>query len=171
ISRAVIVVLKARNLIDKYFWKQDVFAQVKLNGDAKRTQVDVKGGQTPEWDEEIRVPILKDAHERNRKLEVSCWAKEPRKEENIGTGIVDLTETLKTGEFDDWVRLDVSGVVRGEIYLEMTFFANAPAPAGLPTASGNLQRRPSKLSPADRLARPQQREHLPLLTQPKTQPP
>jgi hypothetical protein len=28
----VIVVLKAKDLNDKYFWKQDVFAQVGLNG-------------------------------------------------------------------------------------------------------------------------------------------
>jgi predicted transposase YdaD len=52
------------------------------------------------WDEEIRVPVMKDSAEKYRKLEVSCWAKESRKEENIGQGHIDLTETLKTGEFD-----------------------------------------------------------------------
>ncbi|KAJ7454709.1 hypothetical protein FB451DRAFT_1565115 [Mycena latifolia] len=151
----VIVVLKAKNLNDKYFWKQDVFAQVGLNGDTKRTKVDVKGGQHPMWDEEIRVPVMKATGDKFRKLEVSCWAKEPKKEENIGQGFVDLTETLKTGEFDDWVSLETNGVTRGEVYLEMTFFTNAPAPAGLLAAkANNLQRRPSKLSPAERLARP-----------------
>ncbi|KAJ7671581.1 hypothetical protein DFH06DRAFT_119272 [Mycena polygramma] len=158
----VIVVLKAKNLNDKYFWKQDVFAQVGLNGETKRTKVDVKGGQHPMWDEEIRVPVLKGAGDKFRKLEVSCWAKEPKKEENIGQGFVDLTETLKTGEFDDWVTLQTNGGARGEIYLEMTFFTNAPpppAPVGLTVpkpmvSNGNLQRRPSKLSPSERLARP-----------------
>ncbi|KAJ7510430.1 C2 domain-containing protein [Mycena galericulata] len=152
----VIVVLKAKDLHDKYFWKQDVFAQVGLNGEVKRTQVDVKGGQHPMWDEEIRMPVMKNTAEKFRKLQVSCWSKEPKKEDNIGEGTVDLTETLKTGEFDDWVKLEVNGVARGEIYLEMTFFTNAPAPAGLsvPKANANLQRRPSKLSPSERLARP-----------------
>ncbi|KAJ7056637.1 hypothetical protein C8F01DRAFT_1154390 [Mycena amicta] len=161
----VIVVLKAKNLNDKYFWKQDVFAQVSLNGDKKQTRVDVKGGQNPEWDQEIRFPIYKDTHEKYRKLEVSCWAKEPRKEENIGAGLVDLAETLRTGEFDDWVNLESSGVMRGEVYLEMTFFANAPAPAGhgLSVPKANLQRRQSKLLPADRLSRPS--EVLPLVNQ------
>ncbi|KAJ7911503.1 hypothetical protein B0H13DRAFT_2009752 [Mycena leptocephala] len=151
----VIVVLKAKNLNDKYFWKQDVFAQVGLNGETKRTKVDIKGGQHPMWDEEIRFPIMKGTGDKSRKLEVSCWAKEPKKEDSIGQGFVDLAETLKTGEFDDWVSLEVNGVARGEVYLEMTFFTNAPAPVGLSVPkANNLQRRPSKLSPAERMARP-----------------
>ncbi|KAF8207120.1 C2 domain-containing protein, partial [Mycena galopus ATCC 62051] len=152
----VIVVLKAKDLNDKYFWKQDVFAQVGLNGETKRTKVDVKGGQHPMWDEEIRLPIMKGTGDKFRKLDVSCWAKEPKKEDNIGQGSVDLTETLKTGEFDDWVQLESNGVSRGEVYLEMTFFTNARAPVGhgLVVPQANLQRRPSKLSPAERMARP-----------------
>ncbi|KAF7312078.1 C2 domain-containing protein [Mycena indigotica] len=177
IGTLVIVVLKARNLNDKYFWKQDVFAQVNLNGDKKQTHVEVKGGQHPVWDEEIRVPIFKDTHEKYRKLEVSCWAKEPRKETNIGAGTLDISETLRTGEFDvllDWIALESNGVTRGDVYLEMTFFASTPAPAGhglsVPKPnSSNLQRRPSKLSPAERLSRPPQSEILPLVNQQQDQ--
>ncbi|KAJ7164012.1 hypothetical protein C8R43DRAFT_1233068 [Mycena crocata] len=154
IGTLVIVVLKARNLNNHSFWKQDVLAMIGLNGETKRTKVDVKGGQHPMWDEELRIPILKDTGEKSRKLQVSCWAKEPKKEENLGQGVVDLAETLKTGEFDDWVTLETNGVARGEIYLEMTFFTNAPAPVGLTAPKAQLQRRPSKLSPAERLARP-----------------
>ncbi|KAJ7039621.1 hypothetical protein C8F04DRAFT_296637 [Mycena alexandri] len=155
----VIVVLKAKDLNNISFWKQDVFGQVGLNGETKRTKVDVKGGQNPLWDEEIRFPVMKGTGDKARKLEVSCWAKEAKKEENIGQGFVDLTETLKTGEFDDWVVLETKGpngtVSRGEVYLEMTFFTNAPAPVGLSVPkANNLQRRPSKLSPAERMARP-----------------
>ena len=60
----------------------------------------------------------------------------------------------------DWVSLDVDGVVRGDIYLEMTYYANAPAPAApknkllAPAQGSALGRRPSKLSPSDRLSRP-----------------
>src|ERR1700709_2131864 len=46
----------------------------------------------------------------------------------------------------DWIPLETSGGVRGELYIEMTFYANAPPP---------LNRRPSKLRPSDRLTRPQ----------------
>ena len=61
----------------------------------------------------------------------------------------------------DWVSLDVNGVVRGDLYLEMTYYANAPTPAAAPKNKilappygSALDRRPSKLSPSDRLSRP-----------------
>lgn len=72
----------------------------------------------------------------------------------------------------EWVELDVDGVQRGEIYLEMTYYSNEPEPEKpsqpaaapknkilsnfLESDSLNLQRRPSKLLPADRLSRPRQ---------------
>lgn len=97
----VVVVLKARNLLDKHsFYKQDVYAQITLNGVTKKTGVDVRGGQHPEWDEEIRFPIAIKASEATRTLQVSCWSKEPRNDDNVGTGKLDITETLQTGEFD-----------------------------------------------------------------------
>jgi Ca2+-dependent lipid-binding protein len=81
----VIVILKARNLIDKHsFYKQDVFAQVSLNGVSKRTPVDVKGGQHPVWDAEIRLPVMKDAGEKYRKLEVGCYAQEHKMDDLLG---------------------------------------------------------------------------------------
>ena len=100
----VVVVLKARNLLDKHsFYKQDVYTKLKLNGVTKQTGVDVKGGQHPEWDEEIRFSIPIKASDTTRTLEVSCWSKEPRADDNVGTGKLDITETLETGEFDGTV--------------------------------------------------------------------
>ena len=53
----VVVVLKARNLRDKHsFYKQDVYAKITINGVTKKTAVEVKGGQHPVWDEELRFP-------------------------------------------------------------------------------------------------------------------
>ena len=97
----VIVVLKARNLPDKHsFYKQDVFAQVQLQETTKKTQTDVKGGQHPVWDEELRLPIAAKSTPETRTLHVSCWSVEPRNPDLIGKGKVDISETLKTGEFD-----------------------------------------------------------------------
>jgi Ca2+-dependent lipid-binding protein len=102
----VIVVLKAQNLKDIHsFYKQDVYAQLSLNGKKKSTPVDKKGGQHPLWDAEIRYSISKEGGEKNRVLEVSCWASEPKVDEVLGTGKVDITETLKTGEFDGMYHL------------------------------------------------------------------
>jgi Ca2+-dependent lipid-binding protein len=97
----VVVVLKARNLHDKHsFFKQDVYARVSLNGTTQNTPVDIKGGQHPVWDAEIRLPVLNNTGEKYRMLEVSCWAKENKEDDLKGTGKIDISETLRTGEFD-----------------------------------------------------------------------
>ncbi|KAG1866904.1 C2 domain-containing protein [Suillus subluteus] len=148
IGTLVVVILKARHLHQPSFYKQDPFAQAVLSGETHRTKPEPKGGQHPVWDEEFRFPVLADPGKDNinRKLEVSCWKDEPRAEDKLlGKGVVDIESTLKTGEFDDWVSLETSGGARGELYLEMTFYANTPP----------LNRRPTKLKQSDRLTRPQ----------------
>lgn len=144
----VVVVLKAQHLIDNQFYKQDPFAKLSLSGATKQTPPDLKGGQHPVWDAELRFPISKDASKNNRTLTISVFAEKRKGDDLLGEGTVDITETLKTGEFDDWVPLSLKGTQRGDVYLEMTFFASGPAP---------LTRRPSKFtSPSERLGRPQQ---------------
>ena len=97
----VVVVLKARNLRDKHsFYKQDVYAKITINGVTKKTAVEVKGGQHPVWDEELRFPISTDTSDKARTLQASCWSVEPRGDESVGEGQMDISETLQTGEFD-----------------------------------------------------------------------
>lgn len=174
----VVVVLKARNLKDKHsFYKQDVYAQITINGITKKTAVEVKGGQHPVWDEELRFPISTDTSEKARTLHGSCWSVEPRGDESVGEGELDISETLKTGEFDgedskdiqlaetadilflaDWVPLKVDGTYRGDLYLEMTFYAAGPPPA--------LTRRPTKMKPSERLKRPDKAYAYPVTSPP-----
>ncbi|KAJ3852547.1 hypothetical protein EV368DRAFT_82420 [Lentinula lateritia] len=170
IGTLIIVVLKAQNLNDKHFFKQDVYAQVTLDGITKKTKIDYKGGQHPVWDSELRFSVKKGTAKKYRELEVSCFAKEHRDDTLLGEAKVDITPTLKSGEFDEWVPLQVNDVQRGDIYLEITYYSNGPAPppsapltsahpsssllAPPTTANSNLSRRPSKMSPADRLYRP-----------------
>ena len=101
IGTLVVVVLKARNLPDKHsFYKQDVFAQITLHSNTKKTAIDVKGGQHPMWDEELRFPVYERKGKGGMTMEVSCWSKEPRSDDLVGKGELDITETLRTGEFD-----------------------------------------------------------------------
>ena len=97
----VVVVLKAKNLHDRHsFYKQDPYAKVTLNGKTVKTSTDVKGGQHPEWDSEFRFPVYAAKSDSARQLEVACWRAEPREDEEIGKGKVDISDTLRTGEFD-----------------------------------------------------------------------
>ena len=57
----------------------------------------------------------------------------------------------------------INGVQRGDVYLEMTFFPNAPSKSSS-LAVPSLNERPSKLSPSSRLSRPASN------TPPKTSP-
>lgn len=68
----------------------------------KRSQVDIRGGQHPEWDSEVRFTVLKEKGPggKNRMLEVACYSQEPKSEILLGKAIVDISDTLKTGEFD-----------------------------------------------------------------------
>ncbi|KAJ4480041.1 hypothetical protein J3R30DRAFT_3467710 [Lentinula aciculospora] len=157
IGTLIVVVLKAQNLNDKHFFKQDVYAQVSFNGTTKKTRIDVKGGQHPFWDSELRFPVMKNTAKKYRELDVSCFAKEHKDDSLLGEAKVDMTATLISGEFDEWVPLQVNDVQRGDIYLEITYYSNGPAPPPsslLAPPTVNLGRRPSKMSPADRLYRP-----------------
>lgn len=96
-----VVVLKAKNLYDRHsFYKQDPYAKISLNGKTFKTDADVKGGQHPEWDAEFRFTVYDVKDNSARLLEVVAWRAEPKNDEEIGKGKVDITNTLKTGEFD-----------------------------------------------------------------------
>jgi hypothetical protein len=151
----VVVVLKAHNLIDNHtFYKQDPYAQISLNGTTQKTPADPKGGQHPVWDEEFRFPIPKNIAGKKKSLSIAIYSKEKKQDLLLGEGEVDISETLGSGEFDgalsvsqsvafvlteatpDWIPLKIGDSQRGEVYLEMTFFAAGPAP---------LNRRKSKV--------------------------
>lgn len=163
------------------------------------------------WDEELRFPVYKIPSngdiKKYRELTAECWAKEHKDDTFLGEGKVDMTPTVKSGEFDgmiptiesnwlaknlliiEWIPLKTPEDQRGDIYLEITYYSNAPAPvrqASIPptqqppqkaqaqtqpqplsqqphsqsllavpnsAAYPALGRRPSKLSPKERLSR------------------
>lgn len=126
IGTLIVVILKARNLNDKHkFRKQDVFAKVSLNGAfgslggtghlafdfwavltlvrlgvEQKTKVDVKGGQHPVWDDEVRFPVYKAVTGKFRTAEISVWSKEPRDDDLLGKASLDISKIIETGEFD-----------------------------------------------------------------------
>ncbi|CAK9785402.1 unnamed protein product [Cutaneotrichosporon oleaginosum] len=161
----VVVVGTAKNLPNKSrFGKQDPFCTLQIGSVKRRTQPIKRGGQHPEWDEEVRFAIHEDVDDmlaastskplpgepgvvtpqsmanKSRKpaakkgakvMKLAVWADDIKEPELIGEAIVNFDEALTKGEVDDWWILqskDGKDKYCGEVYMEMTFFSNAPPP-------------------------------------------
>lgn len=111
----------------RHIGKQDPYCLVIVNGEKRRTKAIKRGGQHPEWDEEIRFTLYEDTDDvlartargdgtppplppkDNKKtlnvkggktMKVACYADDPREPDLIGECEVDLTEVLTKGETD-----------------------------------------------------------------------
>ncbi|KIY49552.1 hypothetical protein FISHEDRAFT_41136 [Fistulina hepatica ATCC 64428] len=152
IGTLIVVVLKANHLPNKrQFGKQDPYCVVEVNGEKRRTKAIKRGGQHPEWDEEIRFIIYEDLDDElartangdgtppplppknshapkkiqgGKTMQLMCFADDPREPDLIGEGQVDLTEVLTKGETDEWFTLMHKGKFAGKVYLELTFWSN-----------------------------------------------
>ncbi|KAJ7283811.1 hypothetical protein C8J57DRAFT_746134 [Mycena rebaudengoi] len=150
IGTLVVVILKANHLPNKrHIGKQDPYCSVAVNGEKQRTKIVKRGGQHPEWDEELRFTLYEDDvptigqdgtppplppkdGKKNIKggkiMKLSCFADDPREPDLIGQADVDLTEVLTKGETDDWFDLKNKDKFAGKVYLELTFWSNEAPP-------------------------------------------
>ncbi|GBE79289.1 predicted protein [Sparassis crispa] len=156
VGTLIVVVLKAKNLPNKrHIGKQDPFCTVTYNGEKRRTKAIHRGGQHPEWDEEIRFTLFEDTEndatnaanggtppppppkangkgppkiKGGKSMIISCYAEDPREPDLIGETTVDLTEVLTKGETDEWFTIMNKEKYCGEVYLELTFWSNEPPP-------------------------------------------
>ncbi|KAE9391218.1 hypothetical protein BT96DRAFT_832345 [Gymnopus androsaceus JB14] len=148
IGTLIVVVLTANHLPNKkYIGKQDPYCAITLNGQTRRTKAIKKGGQHPEWDEEIRFQVYEDDENlsqpdkngtppplppKNNKIKaikggmfmkVACYADNAWEPDLIGDGLVDLTEVITKGESDEWYTLVYKDRFAGKVYLEMTLYS------------------------------------------------
>ncbi|PPQ66287.1 hypothetical protein CVT26_010971, partial [Gymnopilus dilepis] len=156
IGTLIVVVLRANHLPNKrHIGKQDPYCVVIVNGEKRRTKAIKRGGQHPEWDEEIRFTIFEDVDDvlartangdgtppppppkdgkkaksikGGKTMKLACYADDPREPELIGETDVDLTEVLTKGETDEWFTLTHKDKFAGKVYLELTFWSNEPPP-------------------------------------------
>lgn len=108
--------------------RQDPYCALQIGKEVRRINPLKKGGQHPEWDEEVRFPILEDTEDilvrtgsrsgeddlpppvpskeselkfnKKRKMRLSCYADDPREPELIGEIAINLEDVLKKGETD-----------------------------------------------------------------------
>ncbi|EFI27740.1 calcineurin temperature suppressor Cts1 [Coprinopsis cinerea okayama7 len=157
IGTLIVVVLKANHLPNKrHIGKQDPYCVVTVNGEKRRTKAIKRGGQHPEWDEEIRFTLFENTDDvlartaRSRDdtppplppkdtplperikggkfMKLACYADDAREPDLIGETDVDLTEVLTKGETDEWFNLSNKDKFAGKVYLELTFWSNEPPP-------------------------------------------
>ncbi|GAA5888100.1 hypothetical protein JCM16303_001504 [Sporobolomyces ruberrimus] len=66
-----------------------------------------------------------------RILKLACWADDNRDPRLIGEAELNIEDTIRKGNFDDWVKLERKDRYAGEIYLELTWYSNEPKPTSL----------------------------------------
>ncbi|KAL7271503.1 hypothetical protein RUND412_005733 [Rhizina undulata] len=127
IGTLIVVLDKAKNLPNrKKIGKQDPYAVARLAKEAKRTDADVRGGQTPRWDKELRFPVRNSPDYRSLKISVF---NDDKKTELIGETNVRLDKILVSGggTDDGWRGLKCKDKYAGEILVELTFWDMRPA--------------------------------------------
>ncbi|ORY13996.1 hypothetical protein BCR34DRAFT_586037 [Clohesyomyces aquaticus] len=126
IGTLVVVIDRAKNLPNRRtMGKQDPYCAARLGKEAKKTETDKRGGQTPKWDQELRFTVhdSPDYHQ----LKVSVF-NDDKKTELIGETWVSLDSILTPGggQSDTWHGLNCKGKYAGEIRIELTYYDTRP---------------------------------------------
>ncbi|KAJ1731609.1 hypothetical protein LPJ61_002449, partial [Coemansia biformis] len=141
----------------------DVIVSLTLGTSTKQTQVDKRGGSTPQWNDRITFQV---AGLGKTQLQVTALEADGTiKHRKIGSCVVDLTRIFVEEEVDGWYTLTSSDKPMGDVYIEFTFtpksgrkrlskandsededFDMAVKPkAKIPVASGTASSAPGKL--------------------------
>ncbi|OQV10062.1 C2 domain-containing protein [Cladophialophora immunda] len=131
IGTLVAVVDRAKNLPNrKTMGKQDPYCAMRLGKEAKKTETDKRGGQTPRWDQELRFTV----HESPDYYKLKCSVfNDDKKTDLIGEAWIDLTEVIIPGggQSDQWRQLNFKGKYAGDIRIELTYYDTRPKPEPL----------------------------------------
>ncbi|GJC98560.1 hypothetical protein ColKHC_07386 [Colletotrichum higginsianum] len=128
IGTLVAIVDRAKNLPNrKTIGKQDPYCAARLGKEAKRTTTDVRGGQTPRWDQELRFAVHDSPD--YYQLKVSVFH-DDKKTDLIGETWIDLRDIIVPGggQNDIWRNLMFKGKYAGEVRMEITYYDQRPKP-------------------------------------------
>nr|POF01383.1 ingression protein fic1 [Quercus suber] len=128
IGTLVLVVDRAKNLPNrKTMGKQNPYCAARLGKEAKKTETDKRGGQTPKWDQELRFTVHESPDYDNLKISVFS---EDKRTDLIGEAWLGLTDVVVPGggKNDVWQSLNYKGKYAGEIRIELTYYDSRPKP-------------------------------------------
>ncbi|KAL9612392.1 MAG: hypothetical protein Q9167_002986 [Letrouitia subvulpina] len=126
IGTLVAVIDRAKNLPNrKSMGKQDPYCAARLGKEAKKTETDKRGGQTPKWDQELRFTVHESPDYYTLKVSVF---NDDKKTEIIGEARIGLEEIIVPGgrQSDKWHNLHCKGRYAGEIRIELTYYDSRP---------------------------------------------
>lgn len=146
IGTLVVIVDRAKNLPNrKTIGKQDPYCAARLGKEAKKTETDRRGGQTPRWygqflvyrdiarsyantkhrDQELRFTVHDSPD--YYQLKVSVF-NDDKKTDLIGETWVNLQEVVIPGggQNDLWHNLNCKGKYAGEVRIEITYYDSRP---------------------------------------------
>ncbi|KAL1310520.1 hypothetical protein AAFC00_000805 [Neodothiora populina] len=130
IGTLVVIVDRAKNLPNrKTMGKQNPYCAARLGKEAKKTETDKRGGQTPKWDQELRFTVHESPDYNNLKVSVF---NDDKKTDLIGEMWVNLEQVVIPGggKKDDWHQLSYKGKYAGEVMLELTYYDSRPDERG-----------------------------------------
>ncbi|KAJ5797458.1 uncharacterized protein N7503_006754 [Penicillium pulvis] len=122
IGTLVAIIDRAKNLPNrKTMGKQNPYCAARLGKEAKKTPTDLRGGQTPRWDHELRFTVHQSPD--YYKLKVSVF-NDDKKTDLIGETWIDLNNLIIPGgsQDDHWHPLQSKGKYSGEVRIEMTYY-------------------------------------------------
>ncbi|EAS34582.2 uncharacterized protein CIMG_05606 [Coccidioides immitis RS] len=126
IGTLVAIIDRAKNLPNrKTMGKQNPYCACRLAKEAKKTDTDMRGGQTPKWDQELRFTVHQSPD--YYQLKVSVF-NDDKKTDLIGETWVDLKGVIIPGggQSDSWHNLNCKGKYAGEIRIELTYYDTRP---------------------------------------------
>ncbi|QIX00011.1 hypothetical protein AMS68_005528 [Peltaster fructicola] len=128
IGTLVAIVDRAKNLPNrKSMGKQSVYCAARLGKEAKKTETDKRGGQTPRWDQELRFTVHDSLDYHNLKISVFS---EDKRTDLVGEAWVNLDTVIVAGggKSDVWQSLSFKGKYAGELRIELTYYDSRPKP-------------------------------------------
>ncbi|KAK5168142.1 uncharacterized protein LTR77_006710 [Saxophila tyrrhenica] len=137
IGTLVLIVDRAKNLPNrKTMGKQNPYCAARLGKDARKTETDRRGGQTPRWDQELRF-VVHDSPD-YYKLKISIFS-EDKRTDLIGEAWLDLADVItpKGGKKDLWQGLNYKGKYAGELRIEITYYDTRPKQDGAESVAGS----------------------------------
>ncbi|KAJ1901616.1 hypothetical protein LPJ66_000641 [Kickxella alabastrina] len=101
------------------FGRRDSAVELLLGTSTRRTQVDKKGGSSPQWND--RVSFIISGHGKTQMQVQALEIESSISSKVIGSCVIDLNKVFVEEEVDGWYTLKYQDKSAGDVYLELTF--------------------------------------------------